>query len=302
VITDFVARDWISLRGLSFTNFTSAGAASRLQLRVYNDASVVSIDSYIKQILGGVFSVDVWPDTVRDSRLPSNGSNYTVDFTVSNIGSTTDDYDLLASAAPGTVITVVSITGPGVSQGANPDSARLSNLPAGESAVVTATYSASLVPVGTIDTLSFVARSLASPTQEDDGLLILTVIRPTITISKVVNPNGTQPPGTDLTYTATLTNAGTEEAVGVASVSSIAPETQFKMGSVATSFPAGIVVSVEYSDDNGSTWTYTPVDQACSAPAGYDGCLTDIRWTLQNPLSASAPDNAGTMEYVARIK
>lgn len=29
---------------------------------------------------------------------------------------------------------------------------------------------------------------------------------------------------------------------------------------------------------------------------------TDIRWTLQNPLSATAPDNVGTMEYVARIK
>jgi hypothetical protein len=302
VITDFVARDWISVRGLSFRSFSSAGSPGRLQLRVYNDATVSSIDTYTKQILGGVFSVDVWPDTTRDSRLPSNGSNYTVDFTVSNLGSTADDYDLLTAASPGTALTVVSISGPAVTQGANPDSARLTNLTASGSAVVTVTYSAGLAPVGTIDTLSFVARSVTSPAQSDDGLLIFTVIRPNITISKVVNPNGTQAPGTDLTYTSTLTNAGTEEAVGVASVSSIAPETQFKVGSVTTSFPAGIVVAVEFSDDDGSTWTYAPTDQGCGAPAGYDGCVTDIRWTLQNPLSSSAPDNVGTMEYVARIE
>jgi len=302
VITDFVARDWISVRGLSVTTFSSAGAAGRLELEVFNDGSTSSIDGYIKQILGSVISVDVWPDTVSASRLPSNGSNYSVDFTVSNLGNTTDNYDLLTSAAPGTAITVVSITGAGVSQGADPDSAYLASLPAGEWATVTVTYSVGVVPVATIDTLSFLARSVASPTQSDDGQLILTVIRPNITISKVVNPSGTQAPGTDLTYTGTLTNAGTEEAVGVSSVSSIAPETEFKLGSVVTTFAAGIGVVVEYSDDHGAGWTYTPVSLGCGAPAGYDGCLTDIRWTLQNPLSASAPDNAGTMEYVARIE
>ena len=145
VITDFVARDWISIRGLGFTTFGSAGPPARLELEVNNDGSTVSIDGYIKQILGGVFNADVWPDTVRDARLPSNGSNYTVDFTVSNIGSGTDDYDLLTSAAPGTAITVISITGLGVSQGANPDSARLASLPAGESAIVTVTYSVAIV-------------------------------------------------------------------------------------------------------------------------------------------------------------
>ena len=91
-------------------------------------------------------------------------------------------------------------------------------------------------------------------------------------------------------------SAADENVFSVSSVSSIAHETEFKLGSVATSFPGGITVAVEYSDDDGSTWTYTPVDQARSAPAGYDGCVTDIRGTLQNPLSATAPDNVGTME------
>jgi uncharacterized repeat protein (TIGR01451 family) len=302
VLTDFQARDWINVLQLSFASFTSAEAPDRLELEVYNDGSIVSIDQFTKEILGSVFSVDVWPDTVRDSRLPSNGTNYTVDFTVSNIGSGTDSYDLLTSTNPGTTITAVSISGADVSQGANPDSARVSNVPAGESRVVTVTYSVNDVPVGTADTLRLVARSVTSPTHEDDGRMILTVIRPNITISKVVNPSGTQLPGTDLTYTGTLTNAGTEAALGVVSVDSVAAEVEFKVGSVVTSFGGGIGVTVEYSDDDGATWTYSPVSLGCGAPAGYDGCVTDIRWTLQDPLPSDPPDDSGTMEYVARIK
>ncbi len=155
---------------------------------------------------------------------------------------------------------------------------------------------------GTADSLYLRARATTDTTTSDTGFADVLVVRPNITISKLVNPNGTQPPGTDLTYTGTMTNAGTEAAVGASSVSSIAPETEFKVGSVVTSFPAGITVTVEYSDDDGSSWTYTPADQACSAPAGYDGCVTNIRWALQDPLPSSAPDNVGTMEYVARIK
>ena len=132
--------------------------------------------------------------------------------------------------------------------------------------------------------------------------LVLTVLRPEITLGKTVNPNGTQPPGTDLTYTVDVTNAGTDDAVDLVAVDSLPPEVQFKVGTVADSLPAGVTVTVEYSDDGGSTWTYTPVSEGCSAPAGYDGCVTHIRWTFNANLGAVAPDNRGTLEYVARIR
>ncbi|MCK5411880.1 MAG: hypothetical protein KAJ67_07285 [Gemmatimonadetes bacterium] len=61
-------------------------------------------------------------------------------------------------------------------------------------------------------------------------------------------------------------------------------------------------MTVEYSDDGGATWTYSPVSEGCAAPVGYDGCVDRIRWTLQDPLDWNAPDNAGDMEFVARIK
>src|SRR5207244_3597722 len=66
----------------------------------------------------------VTPDTASASRLPSNGTNYTAVFTVQNTGGQSDSYDLLTTKRPGSALTVMSITGSGVTQGANPGSAR----------------------------------------------------------------------------------------------------------------------------------------------------------------------------------
>ncbi len=248
------------------------------------------------------YAVAVTPDTTAVSRLPSNGTNYTVDFTVVNGGSGTDDFDLLTTQSPGTAITVVSITGTGVTQGANPDSARVANVAAADSAVVTVTYSVADVAAGTTDTLVFTARSVGSPATTDDGRLELTVIRPNMTTAKAVSPSGTQPPGTDLTYTVTITNDGSDDAASVVTVDSLAPEVQFKVGSVVNNLPTGISVTVEYSDDAGSTWTYTPASGGCGALTDYDACVTYIRRTLQNSLTSIPPNNTGDVQFVARIQ
>ena len=57
-----------------------------------------------------------------------------------------------------------------------------------------------------------------------------------------------------------------------------------------------------YSNNGGATWTYLPASGACGAPAAYDGCVNRIRWRLQNPLSSSAPNNTGTLQFVTQIR
>ncbi len=243
--------------------------------------------------------VSVTPATATAARLPSNGTVYTVDFTVTNLGNNTRDFDLLTTAVPGTAITVVSITGPGVTQGANPDSARLAGLGPGAASVVTVTYSVADVPAATSDTLIFTARLVVYPTVSDDGRLELTVIRPNVATTKTVSPAGSPPPGTDLTYTITFTNDGSDNAVNVVVTDSLAPEVEFKLGSVVNSPPPGVGVTVEYSSDGGASWSYIPVSGGCGAPAGYDACVTDIRWTLDAP---AAPTDSGNVQFAARIK
>src|SRR3989442_15065551 len=115
----------------------------------------------VEVILPG-YGVVVAPHADTVSRLP--GTNYTRSFTVQNVGNTTDSYDLLTSRLPGTALSTVSITGTGVTQGSNPDSARLASLAANATATVTVHSNVGSVAGGPTDTLIFTARSGAPPT------------------------------------------------------------------------------------------------------------------------------------------
>jgi len=132
--------------------------------------------------------------------------------------------------------------------------------------------------------------------------VVLGVARPNLALSNNVAPAGTSPPGTDLTYTVTITNNGSDNATSIIVVDTLAPTVQFKMGSVANTLPPGVSVVVAYSNNAGSTWTYVPASGACSAPAGYDRCVNRVRWTFQNPVSAAAPNNSATLRLIAQIR
>jgi len=244
----------------------------------------------------------VTPDTASASRLPSNGTNYTAVFTVQNTGGQSDGYDLLATKRPGSALTVMSITGSGVTQGANPDSARIASLGVGVATPITVTYRVGNVAAGMSDTIFPTARTVGSAADSDNARLRVTVIRPNLTSSRAVSPNNTQSPGTDLTYTLTFTNTGSSDAAGVVMVDTLAPAVRFKVGSVATTLPAGVAALVQYTSAGDTTWTYVPASGACSAPTGYDNCVGRIRWQLQNPLTDAAPGNSGTVQFVAQIR
>jgi len=159
-----------------------------------------------------------------------------------------------------------------------------------------------MAPPATVDTVIFLARTVGSPIQSDEGRLELTVIRPNLMMAKAVNPPGMPLPGTELTYTATVTNAGNAPASGLAVLDSIPPELEFKVGTATDSLPAGLSTLIEYSNDGGASWTYAPISGGCGAPVDYDACVTHLRWTFLNDLGHVAPDNAGILEFVARLK
>ena len=242
------------------------------------------------------------PHVTAASRLPSNGTTYTVAFTVTDTSTGTDavSYDLLTSQRPGTALTTVSITGTGVTQGPDPDSARVT-LAAGGAVVASITYSVGNVTAGSIDTVVLTARAVDNPATSDTGKLVVTVTRPSVTVVKSVNPGGTPPPGTNLTYTTTLTNTGTEHAENVVHVESVPAQMGFKVGSVSRTLPSGVTGTVAYSND-GATWTYVPVSAGCSAPAGYDYCVRAIRLALNNPLEAVGPNNIVQLVFIAKVK
>jgi uncharacterized repeat protein (TIGR01451 family) len=301
VSSAFLAGEYVVISGLKFTNFTATSALNHLAVDLKNSPGVNGTDPRSIQI-DPYYNVALTPATQSLTSLPTNGATRTVTFTLQNIGAVSDNYDLLTSKSPGTALTVVSITGTGITQGANPDSARRAALASAATVTVTVTYKVANVAVGTVDTLSLKGRSVGNPVKTSTALFVVTVIKPVLTISKGVSPGGSPLPGANLTFTSTLTNAGTASASSVAIVDSIPTGVEYKVASSSTALPAGVSAAIEYSNDGGLTWLYTPASGACSATAGFDRCVNRIRWRLLAALSSVAPNNQGTLSFISRIR
>ena len=139
--------------------------------------------------------VSVTPDGGQDLRLlPTNGSNYSFTYTVTNTGTAPSKFLLAAYPRPGAAVSIVSVNGvPG-------DSGALA-LAAGASESVVVEYVLGVVASGTPDTVWLRASAVTSSSVSDSGFADLTVVRPDIGITRGVAPAGPQAPGTDLTYT-----------------------------------------------------------------------------------------------------
>ena len=297
----FNAGEFVVISGLRFTSFTAVSAVNNLQVDLKNNPGIAATDNRTIQI-GPYYDETITPASASISSLPTNGGSLTATFTLTNIGAVSDSYDLLTSKNPGTAVTVVSITGTSITQGANPDSARRAALASTGTVTVTVTYKIGNVAGGTKDTLKLTGRSVGNPAKTSTGVLIVTVVRPALTIGKAVSPGGTPLPGANLTFTSTVTNTGSASASSVAIVDSIPSWVEYKLASASATLPAGVSAAIEYSNDGGLTWTYTPLSGACSATVGFDRCVNRIRWRLLAALSSTAGSNQGTLQFISRIR
>jgi uncharacterized repeat protein (TIGR01451 family) len=144
------------------------------------------------------------------------------------------------------------------------------------------------------------ARNTVLAATKDTGWVLVRRSFPVVGVTKSVSPAGVVVVGADLTYTTGFTNTGEYDAASVVLTDDVPPRVAFKLGSVVPSLPSGVSASVSYSSNGGSTWSYTPVAGGCGMAAGYDGCVTTLRYTLAGSLAPSA--TAGTVSYVARVR
>jgi len=130
---------------------------------------------------------------------------------------------------------------------------------------------------------------------------------PNVGLFKNVSPSGPQPPDTDLTYTVDFTNSGTGAAqtliiidpnpTDVLPAQRVFANVDYKLGTTSISSPWS--ATTEFSNDGGSTWSYTPVSGGGGAPSGYDRAVTNIRWSVTGNVAASA---TGTISFTVRIR
>ena len=185
------------------------------------------------------------------------------------------------------------------------------NYPGGKAGgTVVTTYTVKILSSGTTTAntliLDFSGSSYHYNADYGTGFTITAVpYEPNVKLQKSVSP--TNPalivPGTDLTYTIGFNNTGNAPATNLAVTDPIPANTEFKLGSATTNFgTTGLTVTMRYSNDNGATWTYTPVSGAGGAPAGYDRTVTHVRWSFGGNLSPTSPNNTGSVQFVVRIK
>lgn len=128
---------------------------------------------------------------------------------------------------------------------------------------------------------------------------------PNVNLVKSVTPTSAAQlvPGADLDYTIAFSNTGTGVGSSLVITDPIPANTDFKVGSVTSNLgTTGLTVALAYSNNGGSTWTYTPVSGGGGAPAGYDRSVTNIRWTFTGNLSQTPPNNIGGVGFTARIR
>lgn len=174
-----------------------------------------------------VRSVAVTPDGAAVTQLPSNGTNYTQVFVVTNTGSLSGTYTLSATVAPVGVVTIVSVNGTAGSTGTT------ALLAAGGGASnVTVVYSvATGAATGMTATITLTATSATAPPASDTGTLTVTVGRAGLSIAKqlyrddqatLVTGAANVSAGEFVQYRVTVTSTGAAAATAV-SVSDAIP-------------------------------------------------------------------------------
>jgi uncharacterized repeat protein (TIGR01451 family) len=129
---------------------------------------------------------------------------------------------------------------------------------------------------------------------------------PLISTVLTVSPSGVQAPGTTLKYSGVFTNTGSSQAYNVSIVDPIPANTDFQIGSVsATLTNTNLTYTMVYSNDANlatSSWSYTPVSGAGSAPANYDRTVTGVKFTFSGSLDFNSPANSGSFSLSVRIR
>jgi len=126
---------------------------------------------------------------------------------------------------------------------------------------------------------------------------------PNVALVKSVTPGGAQMPGTDLLYSIVFTNSGGSAASNMVITDPVPANTDFKIGSVTNALgTTGLSIAVSYSNDGGTTWTYTPASGAGGASINYDRVITHVRWSLTGSLTQISPNNSGSLSFTAQIR
>jgi uncharacterized repeat protein (TIGR01451 family) len=207
-----------------------------------------------------VRSVATTPDGATATQLPSNGTNYSQIFVVTNTGGLTGTYNLTATVAPAGIVAIVSVNGVPGSTGTTPLLAAN-----GGTSNVTVVYSvATGAATGATATITLTATATTAPIVSNAGDLTVTVARAGISMAKalyrddqttLVTGPAAVSTGEYVQYRVSVTSSGAASATTVR---------------VSDALPA----AVTYNTATGDAPGWTIVNVAGTVTADLAGALT----------------------------
>lgn len=292
-----------SLKPVSPTNSSSSG--NNLQWFAYQPDAMIKLSSEAdgSYLTDNTYETTVTVQTKSGGAISGSAAAYSVKF--ANDSAETDSLVITGTGdASGFTVQYLDDTSTDRTAAVTGSGYTISSLASGASKVwtlnVTPSGSPSPVAGGTSYNVFVTATSSNDSGAMDQVKGATTSSSANLTLLKSVDKS-TADPVEDLTYSVTATNAsGLTDASGIVLTDAIPSYTGFKLGSAA--FNAGtstLASAISYSNDSGSTWTYSPSSGSCSAPAGYDYCVTNIKWTMTGDM----PSNTNFItEFVARVQ
>jgi uncharacterized repeat protein (TIGR01451 family) len=235
-------------------------------------------------------AVDFAPDR-NGSATPGGTVQYT--HTVTNTGNMGDTFDLTYVSPQGWIYVFYDVL-------MNPIT-DVTLLP-GASETITVRLSVPMgTPIGTVETGVLTATGQVTLVR-DDATDVTVIVAGNLQLTKVVSPLGNQPPGTELTYTTDYTNIGTDQLTNVVLYDAVPAFTQYRVGSVSAGVPPATItlVTIEFSNDGGTTWTYAPFSGGGGAPANFDADVTNVRFVMTGDIAAGDGSATG-IGFVVRI-
>jgi uncharacterized repeat protein (TIGR01451 family) len=233
----------------SVTNIVTASDVANDDTNLANNRATVTSAVTIR-------TVTSVPSVAAESRLPSNGTNYTDTYVVTNTGNIADTYTLAAAVVPAAgVVTIISVNGVNGTIGAT------GLLAVNGTSTVTVAYSvASAAATGATAALTITATSTATASSTSAGTVTVTVVRADIAMSKQLYRDdqttlvvGGVSPGEYVQYKVTVTNTGAAAAAAV---------------SVSDPVPAAVTHIGNTPDAAGWTITAPPAATVTASLAG----------------------------------
>jgi uncharacterized repeat protein (TIGR01451 family) len=148
-------------------------------------------------------------------------------------------------------------------------------------------------------TAKVTATSQGDATKSDQVSTQTTCTAPNLVMTKSVDLANALP-GQDIHYSVVANSTGSSNANAIVLVDSIPSYAGFRIGSASfAAGTSGLTSAVSYSRDHGVTWSYTPGTGGCTAPSGYDYCVTHVRWVMTG---AMVPSRNFTIGMTVRVK